>query len=151
MVRRERALRACKARFEGKALDWRSRDCVRLAAHAMRSLGVATPLLKGLSYRSELAAAKALRDLGYADLVEAMDATNLVRVAPAMTWPGDIVAGPGRDSGPFRFSLSVVHSAGARRTLAFGPDGVCGVGSPDLTLPHVAWRVAPLTGGVAHG
>uniref|UniRef100_UPI002613AB90 hypothetical protein n=1 Tax=uncultured Brevundimonas sp. TaxID=213418 RepID=UPI002613AB90 len=86
---------------------------------------------------------RAMAEAGFADLVEAMDATNLVRVAPAMTWPGDILAGPGRERGPFRFSLSVVHTHGAVRTLAFGPDGVCGVGTPDLSLDgFTAWRVA---------
>lgn len=141
-VRREAAVRACVARFEGKTLDWRAHDCVRLVAHAMRRQGVATPLLKGLRWQSEIGAVKALRAAGFADLVEAMDATNLVRIGAAMSWPGDILAGPGRPDGPFRFSLSVVHTHGARRTLAFGPDGVCGVGSPDLTQDHVVWRVA---------
>ena len=131
------------SRFDGHAMDWRRRDCVRLAAHSMRKLGVATPILKGVTWTSELTAAKAMAALGFADLAEAMDATNLVRVAPAMTWPGDIVACAGRDSGPFRISLTVVHEYGARRTLAFGPDGVCGVGSPDLSRGDViAWRVA---------
>lgn len=135
------------ARFEGKTLRWGVADCVRLASHSAHNLGVAVPLLKGVRYRSELGAAKALKAMGFADLVEAVDAWGLVRIAPAMTWPGDIVAGRSQESGPFRFALSIAHEPGAARTLAFGPtpDGrvICGVGSPDLSHPDVvAWRVA---------
>lgn len=148
-IRRAAAVAACKARFEGTELDYSARrDCIRLTAHAFRAMGKATPLLKGVDYRSEVAAARALKRLGFANLVEAMDATGLVRIAPAATWPADIVAGPsGRDGGPFRWSLSVVHEYAASRTLAFGPtpDGpiICGVGTPDLSHPDViAWRLA---------
>lgn len=145
--RRNAVVRACMARFDGKPLDLAARrDCVRLGGHSMRLLGVSTPLLKGLDYRSEIGAARALKRLGFADLIEAMDGTGMARIPVAMTWPGDIVAGRSRDDGPFRFALSVVHTPGAARTLAFGPtpEGiVCGVGSPDLTHPDlVAWRIA---------
>jgi len=147
VIRREAAVRACKARFEGRALVWGSADCVKLIACLMHKLGVAMPLLKGVRYRSELGAAKAMKALGFADLVEAVDALDLVRIAPSMAWPGDIIAGRGAEDGPFRFALSVVHEYGAKRTLAFGPtpDGqvICGVGTPDLSHPDiVAWRVA---------
>ncbi len=125
-------------------MQFGSADCVRLAAHAMHKLNVPVPLLKGVRYRSELGAAKALNAAGFADLAEAMDAMGFARIAPAMAWPGDIVAGRSRDDGPFRYALSVVHEYGAKRTIAFGPNGFCGVGTPDLTNPDdvFAWRVS---------
>ena len=146
-IRREAAVRACMARFDGKELRYGVADCVRLVGHSMHKLGVGAPLLKGVRYRSELGAAKALRGLGFADLAEAVDALGFVRIGAAMAWPGDIIAGPSRESGPFRLALSVAHEYGAVRTLAFGPtpDGrvICGVGKPDLSHPDViAWRVA---------
>lgn len=146
-IRREAAVRACMARFDGKPMQWGVADCVRLCAHSMHKLGVSAPLMKGVRYRSELGAAKALKGLSFADLVEAVDALGFVRIAPSMTWPGDIIAGRSREDGPFRFALSVVHEYGAARTLAFGPtpDGrvLCGVGKPDLSHPDIiAWRVA---------
>lgn len=142
-IRREAAVRSCMERFYGKPLKWGVADCVKLTAHSMHRLGVSVPLLKGVQYRSELGAARALKAAGHDNLVDAMDALGLVRIAPAMTWPGDIVAGRSREDGPFSFALSVVHEYGAARTLAFGSGGICGVGSPNLDHPDiVAWRVA---------
>lgn len=133
---------ACYDRFNDKPLDLSARrDCVRLAAHAMRKMGVATPILKGLDYRSELGAAKALKQLGHADLVEAMDALGFVRIAPAMTWQADIVALPSRDSGPFRYGLSVVHTAGAGRLIGVLPNGRFGAFAPEMKLVTAAWRI----------
>lgn len=143
IVRREAAVRACLKRFAGKQMQPGVADCVKLAAHSMHKMGVAVPLLKGVRYRSELGAAKVLKDKGFADLAEAMDAMGFVRIAPAMAWPADIVAGRSREDGPFSYALSVVHEYGAARTIAFGPDGKCSVGIPDLSHPDtVAWRVA---------
>lgn len=143
IVRRGMAVEACLRRFDGKPLDLSARrDCLRLSAHAVRHAGVATPWLKGIDYRSEIGAARMLKEHGFADLVEAWDSLGFARIAPTMTWQADIVAGPGaRDDGPFRYALSVVHTAGASRTIAFGADGLCGVGKPDVTQVIAAWRI----------
>lgn len=139
---RRAAVESCMARFGGKALDWKSRDCVRLIRHGVHHLGVSVPILKGVNWTTRAGAIRALKKAGYDDLQEAMAATGFIPIAPAMTWPADILVMPGEPDGPFRFSLSLVHTHGAARSIGFGHDGVCAVGTPDLSVPGIkAWRV----------
>lgn len=139
--RRFAAVEACAARFEGRALEPGVCDCVQLAAHDIRRMGRATPLLKGLRYRGERGSLRAFQKLGLTDLTEAMDQMGFVRIAPLMTWAADIVALPAPFEGPFRASLSVVAEYGAGRTLAFGPDMRCAIGVPDPRKIIAAWRI----------
>lgn len=93
--RAARAADACVARFGGKAFDPASnRDCVKLIAHCLHQQGIATPKLKGLKYTTFPAGLKALRKLGFKDLVEAVDDLGLEPIPLARALPGHIIAVP---------------------------------------------------------
>lgn len=139
---RQRAVAACLKKFDGRARKFGQADCVKLAALALRKQRVAVPLLRGVQYRSLTSAVRALQDTGCADLCEAVDALGLARIAPAMTWPGDLIAMPVPDDDPFGASLMVVHTAGARRVLGFDGHGTIRVVQPDLKACLAAWRVS---------
>lgn len=94
LTRRRDAAAACRARFHEKPYVPGKRDCPLLAAHALRQQGVKVPFLKGLHWKTEAEGLRALKALGFADLLEAMDGLGLPRIAPAMALIGDIVALP---------------------------------------------------------
>ncbi|CAN7167927.1 DUF6950 family protein [Brevundimonas sp. LjRoot202] len=97
--RRRDAVEACRKRFVGKSYDPKAnRDCVRLASHAARQMGHRISILKGLKYSTEAGALKVLRKLGFKDLIEAVDASGLERIAPAMAMQADILAFPSEDA-----------------------------------------------------
>lgn len=137
---RQRAVRACAERFVGKPFRWGVADCVRLARHDLHALKIKTPMLKGVAYRSELGAAKALKAQGFADLIEAVDATGFARIPPASAWPGDLVAVPGEGSGPFSAALGVAMGDGSVLGFAGGFGNVRTGGGKDAFI--CAWRVA---------
>ncbi|MFT6460703.1 MAG: hypothetical protein ACJA0Y_000192 [Maricaulis maris] len=137
---RQRAVDACLKRFAGQALRWGRTDCVKLTALALRKQGVSVPQLKGLRYRSALGAAKALEATGHDNLLAAMDATGLARIAPAAAWPGDIVGLPSDDD-RFDVALTVCVSPGSTRLLSLDGAGRFGVIKPS-SLFCGAWRVS---------
>lgn len=94
LTRRRDAAEACRKRFHEKPYQPGVRDCPILAAHALRQQGVKVPYLKGLRWKSEAEGLRALKALGFADLLEAMDGLGLPRIAPAMALIGDVVALP---------------------------------------------------------
>lgn len=114
LIRRQRAVEACRDRFVGKPLDFRVRDCVRLIRHDLHHMGHSTSLLKGVRWASETGAYKAMRKLGYADLLAGMDASSLPRIAPAAALPADILALPAE--GGFGCALAIY----AGNSLAIG-------------------------------
>jgi len=136
LLRRQRAVDACLKRFNGQPLLWGREDCVKLAALALRKQGVAVPLLKGVRYSSAATALRRLKALGHDDLVAAMDATGLARIAPAQAWPGDIVALPTDDE---RWGCALTVAVNNGRVLGFF-NGACQPIQP-LSLQS-AWRVA---------
>jgi len=142
MLVRQRAVSVCVKRFNERALAFGSNDCVKMAALALRKQRVTVPLLRGVQYRSKTKALSALKASGCIDLVDAVDRMGFVRIAPAMTWPGDLIAMPASDGDPFGCSLCVVHTAGASRVLAVHEDRVIRVIEPDLSKCLAAWRVS---------
>ena len=132
---RQRAVRACAERFVGKPFRWGVADCVVLARHDLHQLKIRTPMLKGVTWRSELGAVKALKKSGFADLIEAVDALGFARIPPAGAWAGDLVAVP-CEEGPW----------GAALTVAMGDGSLIGFqgGVGDFLRPAAfvcAWRV----------
>lgn len=93
-TRRERAATACRLRFQGKSYKPGTRDCPLLALHALRKVGVPVPWAKGLKWKTEGDGLRALKALGFKDLIEAVDSLGLPRIAPAMALAGDLVALP---------------------------------------------------------
>lgn len=134
-ARKARAAQACIDRFGGKGCDFRRSDCARLACHLFHHAGVKVPFLKGHSWSTEAGAYRVLRKLGFSDLLEAIDAVGLERIAPARAMPGDLVALPAKD-GPWGCALFVMVGNG--RVFGFY-DGRAQVVRP---LEFVAaWRV----------
>lgn len=87
-----------------------------MAAHLLHQYGVKVPAMKGRTYRTETAAMRALLRTGFADLIEAVDALGLDRIAPASARTGDLVGLPCSD-GPWGCALAV--AVGNGRMLGF--------------------------------
>jgi hypothetical protein len=134
MIRRQQAAQACIDRFAGKTYAPGRRDCVKLASLALRRMGHKVPLLKGLTWSSEIGALKALRRTGFATLSAAVDAQGLVRIAPAMALPCDLVGLPAEGEG---FDVALMVAVGNGRVIGFS-GGVGAVFQPLTVL--CAWR-----------
>lgn len=93
LIRRTKAVEAVHARFAGKGFKLGRRDCVRLAAHLLRSLGRKMPTVP--AYSTEFMAAKRIKEHGADDLAGLMDAIGLARIAPAQALIGDLLFLPG--------------------------------------------------------
>lgn len=136
LLLRQRAVKACLDRFAGQPLEWGRRDCVKLAALALRKQGVPVPLLKGVRYSSAATGLRRLQELDHADLAAAVDATGLPRIAPAMAWPGDLVALPSDEE---RWGCALTVAVNNGRVLGVF-DGVFQIVQP---LDFItAWRVS---------
>lgn len=140
MVIRGEAAQACIDRFSGLPMKWGTVDCAKIAAHNLRHLGIATSLMKGAVYTSEMGAAKALRARGFKGLSDAMDAIDRVfRIPPAMATTGDVI---GMTCEGSLWDMALVVSVGNGRVLGI-KDGVCGVMQPDMNHAVAAWRCNP--------
>jgi hypothetical protein len=128
------AAQACIDRFSGKAYEPGKRDCAVLAAHLLHQYGIAVPVMKGLKYSTETGAVRALKRTGFADLIEAVDALGLERIAPAAAKTGDLVGMP--CEGPWGCALTV--AVGNGRVFGF-LDGMAQVQIPSAFT--AAWRV----------
>lgn len=127
------AAQACIDRFDGKTYEPGKRDCAILAAHLLHQYGVPVPVMKGMRYSTEAGAIKALKRTGYRDIIEAVDALGLQRIAPAAVLTGDLVGLP--CNGPWGCALTV--AVGNGRVFGF----LEGVGQ--VQIPSVftaAWR-----------
>jgi hypothetical protein len=81
-----------------------------MAAHLLHQYGVAVPVMKGLKYSTEAGAARALKRTGFADLIDAVDALGLERIAPAAARTGDLIGMP--CDGPWGCALTVAVGNG---------------------------------------
>jgi hypothetical protein len=135
LILRQCAAQATINRFQGKPLQLGKNDCVRMAVFCLRQLGVKFSLLKIGPYKTEIGAAKVLRDLGFASITEAVDALGLPRIAPAMCLPGDIMTLKAVGSDDVALAVAV----GNGRVLGFWETaGVCAVFQP--VEYGTAWR-----------
>jgi hypothetical protein len=137
-VRRQRAAQATLEQFRDRAFKLGTRDCVRLAAAHLRRLGYQVKLPASGSYCSVRAAAKKLEERGFADLLEAVDAHGLERIAPAAAVVGDVLAMPAE--GPFGCGLVVALGNG--RVVGYHQD-LTGAGVLQPTEYITAWRARP--------
>lgn len=137
LIRRVAAAQACIDRFSGKPYEPGKRDCIKLGSHVMHKLGRRTGLTKGLQYSSEAGGVRVMRKLGFANLLEAVDAAlgADARIAPAMALPGDIIAMPTEGDSPFGCALAV--AVGNGRVIGF-QNGVGLVLQPTAFV--TAWR-----------
>ncbi len=127
------AAQACIDRFGGKAYQPGKNDCAILAAHLLHQYGIKVPAMKGRKYRTEAAALRTMRAAGYHDLIEAIDALGLQRIAPAAARTGDLVGMP--CDGPWGCALTV--AVGNGRVFGF-LDGIAQVQIPAAFT--AAWR-----------
>lgn len=135
LVLRQQAAQATIDRFQGKPLQLGKNDCARMAVFCLRQLGVKFSLLKIGPYKTEIGAAKVLKDLGFASITEAVDALGLPRIAPAMCLPGDIMTLKAVGSDDVALAVAV----GNGRVLGFWETaGVCAVFQP--VEYGTAWR-----------
>ena len=128
-----RAAQSCIDRFSGKTYEPGKRDCAILAAHLLHQYGIKVPAMKGRKYRTEAGAIRAMREAGYANLIEAIDALGVERIAPAAARTGDLVGMP--CDGPWGCALTV--AVGNGRLLGFY-SGVCQIVQPSEFV--TAWR-----------
>lgn len=139
--RRQAAAEACRDRFVGKTYSpGANRDCIRLAGHSAHKLGKRVSLTKGLRYSTEAGGLRAMRQLGFKSLIEAVDAALPGRQIPAaMARPGDIIALKTDDANAFGCALTVAFDNG--RVIAFvnGVGAICRIDDPTAYL--TAWRV----------
>jgi hypothetical protein len=131
-----RAAQACIDRFAGKSYEPGKRDCAIMAAHLLHQRGIPVPVMKGLKYSTEAGAVRALKRTGCEDIIAAVDALGLERIAPASARTGDLVGLP-CDGGPWGCALTV--AVGNGRLLGF-VGGLAVVFEPKEFL--TAWRVS---------
>jgi hypothetical protein len=129
-----KAAQACIDRFAGKTYEPGKRDCAIMAAHLLHQYGVKVPHLKGVSYKTEAGAVRAMLRAGFANMVEAVDSLGLERIAPARAITGDLIGLPS-DGGPWGCALSV--AVGGGRVLTF-VEGVAEICDPKAFV--AAWR-----------
>ncbi|MDO1559831.1 hypothetical protein Q0812_10375 [Brevundimonas sp. 2R-24] len=134
LTRRVAAAQATINAFLDKTFSWGEYDCARLAGYALKELGRDDPLIPFGSYSTELGAVRALKKQGRANLIEAIEALGLERIAPARALPADIVAMPADDDRWVALGVAI----GDGRVLAFSPEGQCTWGS--LKAATAAWR-----------
>lgn len=135
LERRNRALRATLARFDGKPFAWGRNDCARMVAFALRKLGRPIPMAKAGSYKTALGARAALKRMGHAGL-EALFDSERERIAPAMALPCDVLLIPG-DEGFGALALQLTNG----RAFMFHEDsGAATVVQPDPAQIIGAWR-----------
>jgi hypothetical protein len=142
MEKRHRAAQGCIDRFSGKSYDPAAhRDCAYMVRHALHLLGRRVGQGRLPHYKTDLGGIKALRKMGHANLIEAVDALGLVRIAPLAALPADIIALPS-DHPMGALALAV----GNGRLLAYveGHDGAVICDAKEFVC---AWRSLDSTGG----
>ena len=120
MLRRRRAAQAVVDRFKGVPFKYGRNDCARLAAMALRLMGHRSPMAKAGIYHSAVGAVRAMRRLGFDDLVAAIDSVGLARIAPAAALAGDLILIPGEGA----FGGALVMAVGNGRVLGYHEDCV---------------------------
>lgn len=137
--RRVQVAQQCAARFIGKPLDFKQYDCVRQARYVLHLRKQSAGLLKGVKWGSEAGAYRAMRKLGFASLIEGVDATGLLAVPFAMVRPADLVALPGDDA--FGCTLGVYLGDGYVSGYQDGSDVGVAIKLADDFVPLKVWMV----------
>lgn len=137
---RTKAATATREAFIDQGFVWGTRDCVRLAAHALKGLGYKPALVRGGFYTTALGAQRAIRKAGYPSIEAALDGLGLARLPWSYALPGDIVALPSSERWP---ALAVVMDY--QHVLAFSAlDGTCRIARPKAEEILALWSAPPL-------
>lgn len=144
LVARVAAAQATIDAFHHKMFEWGKYDCCRLAAHLLKGMGHRPNLTRFGYYRSELAATKALKRLGFDDTVDVVDALGFQRIPPASALPADLC---GLRTVDRRGLSGLAVFIGQGRLLGFlDEDGLCHAFEPHGLLAgaeQIAWRCDP--------
>jgi hypothetical protein len=128
--------------FQGQPFAWGTNDCAKLAAFVLRRAGYKPSLAQFGDYRSDRAAARALRARKMKTVLDWIDSIKgLRRISPASTLPGDLIAFPG-EGGWHGLTVAI----GNGRVLGFSEtvlDGGCAVIAANLGAAVAAWEVHP--------
>lgn len=136
--RRRDTVEACHALIVGRPYEPGSRDCLKLARHAMHGMGHRLKeMLRGVRYRTEAGALRAMKARGYADLTSAVDATGRPRIAPASALPADLLLVKTEADGAFGGALAVYVGNGKVITFVDGVGAIGALKEP----PLAAWRL----------
>lgn len=138
LVRRRDAAEATLREFERRPFKWGRADCARMTAAHLRRLGYKVVLPPSGSYGTALAAAKALKARGYADLPAALDDMGLERIAPAAAIVGDVLQLAGED-----VLGALCISLGNGRLLGYHDDAPLGAAVLQPMEYVTAWRANP--------
>lgn len=109
-------IEAVAAKYNGRPMALGSDDCVHMVAFGLKELGLKISLLKYGSYETEAGARRALKKAGFTNLTEAVSAQGFVKLdAPALAWPGDIIAMKSEDGG----DVALAFMASGGRAFGF--------------------------------
>ncbi len=134
LVERRDVTLATLSHFTPKPFDWaKAATCVHLVRRHVRAMGRSVPTVP--RFRSALGARAALKERGWSNLADMMDAV-LPRIAPAEVVVGDVVELPS-DSDVFG-ALCVVVGNGRVMGYFEGAEGLT-VMQP-VAAPIAAWR-----------
>lgn len=128
--------------FRDRPIEWGRYDCARMVVPVLRDRGHKPGLSRAGFYKSEAAAYRGMRKAGYDDLAAWMDDIGLMRIPPAATVVGDVIAFPAEE--PWTWALSLALGNG--RVLAVAArEGVFRVLQPDYRqlgekYAPIAWR-----------
>lgn len=138
IVRRRDAAQAMLDAWSKRPLRLGRSDCARMAASHLRKLGHRVKLPPSGSYASVRGARRELARLGHKDLAAALDAQDLVRIAPAEAIIGDLLLLASADG-----LGSITIALGNGRALGYHDhvDGGAAVLQPLEFL--AAWRADP--------
>lgn len=144
LIRRMAAAQAVRDFYDGQVLDYRTRDCGRMAAMVLKLLGWKPRWSRFSGYSSAIGARRKLLNAGFKDLPPVLDDLGLPKVSPLKALPGDILGLPGEDDWT---ALGVVMGNG--NFLIAAPDLVFRVGGlPPAVLDQVTcWQVNPMGEG----
>lgn len=137
LLRRSRAIDAAKRKFGKRAFSWRNAvSCVHLARSHLVKMGHRPPPLPRI--RSLIGARRALKERGWADVIEMLDAQpGLVRIAPAEMLPGDLAVLASDDA-----IGAIFLCAGPHKLIGWREDAPAMI-VLDLSFDQIsaAWRV----------
>lgn len=133
--RRAAATQATERRFRGKPFDWsKSATCIHLLRYHAHQMGHDVPIVP--RFRTALGAKKALKAAGHDTLPDLLDSL-FVRVPPAFTRVGDVIAADGEDG-----LHGIMIRAGNTMSLGWHEDAEgCTIIDTDLTYAVGGWRL----------
>lgn len=135
IIRRDAAQATLDA-FADQPFEWGKYDCGKMLAAHLKAMGHSVRVAPAGTYKTAIGAKGALRRMGFASLIDALDA-RFPRISPAAAIVGDVIAMP--SEGPLD---AIAIAVGNGRALAYHESVAGAVVVQPLTM-LAAWRVDP--------